>query len=113
MANTTPAIELADWVTQNKFAELIGVPARRLYKAKEKMPEFKVWQKLNGKIYFSLRGWNEWQTEQATRSYQQAYASLERLSKSTSKSDVNVTKSRSPTRRHKQVLPQVLELEVS
>ncbi|WP_394262034.1 hypothetical protein [Moraxella boevrei] len=102
-----------DWITQHKFAEIIGLPAKRLYKAKEKMPEHKVWQKINNKIYFSLKGWNAWQNEQATKNYQQALGSSERLLKSTSKSKVTATKSSCRTHKRQQVLPQVLELVVN
>ncbi len=54
-----------DWVTLPQFGKLVGLPHNRLYIAKDNWPEGVVWQKIDNKIYFSLRGWNQWMSQQA------------------------------------------------
>ena len=53
-----------DWVTLPQFGKLIGLPHDRLYMAKDKWPQGEVWKKVDNKIYFSLKGWNKWMSQQ-------------------------------------------------
>ncbi len=91
-----------DWVTQPQFGKLIGLPQARLYQAKDNWPEGLVWQKINNKIYFSLRGWNEWMSQQGTQKASEYEATALKL---ISQSAVSGAPSPCRTRRHQKILP--------
>ena len=102
-----------NWVTLEQFGKLIGLPHQRLYRAKDKWPEGLVWQKIDNKLYFSLKGWDQWVTEQAIKNYQQAYDSLVQASKSTSKSVVKDSKLHSRYLKQQQAQVPLRELELN
>ncbi len=91
-----------DWVTLPQFGKLVGLPHNRLYVAKDNWPEGLVWQKIDNKIYFSLRGWNKWLNDQAIQRVSEYEATASRL---ISQSAANAATSRSRTRRRRQTLP--------
>ena len=87
-----------DWVTLPQFAKLIGLPHTRLYIAKDKWPEGVVWQKIDNKLYFSLRGWNQWLDQQSIQRASEYEATASKLI-SQSVGRVNTSLSRSRQRR--------------
>lgn len=88
-----PSVRL-DWVTLEKFGELIGYSPRRLYRAKENWPVGQVWQKIDNRLFFSLEGWNEWVNDQAEQNFRRASGLSERPSKLISRSAANGIKRR-------------------
>lgn len=56
-----------DKVLEAKLAELVGTTQKALERRREKqlIPEG-VWQKLDGRIYYSISRYNEWQESQWT-----------------------------------------------
>ncbi|PZW65230.1 hypothetical protein F471_03708 [Pseudomonas sp. URMO17WK12:I1] len=56
-----------DKVLEAKLAELVGTTQKALERRREKqlIPEG-VWQKLDGRIYYSISRYNEWQENQWT-----------------------------------------------
>lgn len=87
-----------DWVTLPQFGKLVGLPHNRLYVAKDNWPEGVVWQKIDNKIYFSLRGWNKWLNDQAI---QQVLEYERAASKLTSQSMEGAVTSPCRTRQHR------------
>lgn len=77
-----------DWVTLPQFGKLVGLPHNRLYVAKDNWPEGLVWQKLDNKIYFSLRGWNKWLNDQAIQQVSEYEATALKLISQSMASDV-------------------------
>lgn len=102
-----------DWVDACQFEKLTGIEEQKLTHRRKKWPEDLVWAKQDGNIYYSIRGYNQWLTDQAKNRYQQASASVKDQSKSTSCANANGTKSRSRTRPLRKVLAQPLKLEVT
>ncbi len=90
-----------DWVTLEQFGKLIGYPASRLYRAKEQWPEGQVWQKVGKKVYFSIKGWNEWLNQQSIREASEYEATLSKL---TSQSPVVDDTLQFPNRRRRRGL---------
>ncbi len=86
-----------DWVTLPQFGKLVGLPHARLYAAKEKWPEGVVWLNLDNKIYFSLRGWNKWLSDQAIQKASEYEAKASRLI-SQSKVSASTSSCRTPRR---------------
>ena len=91
-----------DWVTLTQFGKLVGLPHERLYQAKDNWPENTVWQKLDNKLWFSLRGWNQWMSQQAIRKASEYEATALKLTSQSTASDVT---SRSRTTRHRKTSP--------
>ena len=92
-----------DWVTLPQFGKLVGLPHNRLYVAKDNWPEGVVWQKIDNKIYFSLRGWNNWMSQQVCQKaleYEVEASKLISRSRETAASTLS-----SRTRRHQKILP--------
>ncbi|WP_457978131.1 hypothetical protein L0Y47_21585 [Ectopseudomonas composti] len=56
-----------DKVLESRMAELVGTTQKALQRRREKklIPEG-VWQKLDGRIYYSISRYNEWQESQWT-----------------------------------------------
>ncbi|WP_228270482.1 hypothetical protein [Acinetobacter guillouiae] len=102
-----------DWVDACQFAKLTGIEEQKLTHRKKKWPEDLVWSKQDGNIYYSLRGYNQWLTEQAETRYQLACGSEMAQSKSTLPTTRNGTTSPSRTPRARKVLAQPLKLEVN
>lgn len=100
-----------DWVDSGQFAELTGIDEGKLPHRKRKWPEDLVWTKQDGNIYYSIKGYNQWMSEQANQRYRKA-SGLDRAGfKSTSLANDNRTISRSPTRQLRKVSLQRLKLE--
>ncbi len=79
-----------DWVTPQQFSLLTGIPVGKLHNRRRKWTYGVVWfndgeDGKSGNVYYSIKGFNQWLSEQATKSYRQAFGSLERQSKSISK----------------------------
>ncbi len=106
MKNSTEIIEKIvqsklpiDWVTPQLFSLLTGIPVGKLHNCRRKWEYGVVWFNDGddgkiGNVYYSLRGFNQWLSEQATKNYRQAFDSLVRQSKSTSKLKAKDTKLR-------------------
>lgn len=99
-----------DWVTLTQFAKLIGLPPSRLYQAKDKWPEGVVWQRLNNKLYFSLRGFNKWLDNQ---SIQKALECEAIACKSTSQLIECANTSPSRNHRHQKASPKRVNYELT
>ena len=114
---TTALAELGlipvDWVHASQFAKLTGIPEQRLFARKENWPEDLVWTKQDGNIYYSIRGYNQWMTEQAEKRYRKACGLEMAQSKSTLNAANKPTTSRSPIRQLRKASVQPLKLEVS
>ncbi len=92
-----------DWVTLPQFGKLIGLPHERLYMAKDKWPEGKVWKRVNNKIYFSLQGWNNWMSQQGIQKALEYEAEASKLISRSKEMDADTSSSR--TRRRQRTLP--------
>ncbi|GLR28982.1 hypothetical protein SAMN05660405_02668 [Psychrobacter pacificensis] len=92
-----------DWVTLPQFAKLIGLPHTRLYIAKEKWPEGKVWKRVDNKIYFSLNGWNEWLDQQGIQKASEYETTASKLISQSKEKGAGTSSSR--TRRRRKTLP--------
>jgi len=102
-----------DWVDASQFAKLTGIEEQKLFHRRKKWPEDKVWAKQDGNIYYSIRGYNEWLTEQAQNRYQKACGLEQAQSKSILNETSKPTTSRYHTPRLRKVLAQPLKLEVN
>lgn len=92
-----------DWVTLPQFAKLIGLPHTRLYMAKDKWPEGVVWQKIDNKLYFSLRGWNQWLEQQSIQRASEYEATASKLISQSKEKGAGTSSSR--IRRRRKTLP--------
>lgn len=92
-----------DWVTLPQFGKLIGLPHERLYMAKDKWPEGKVWKRVDNKIYFSLNGWNEWLDQQGIQKALECEAAASKLISQSKEKGAGTSSSR--TRRRQRILP--------
>ena len=88
-----------DWVTLPQFGKLVGLPHARLYNAKDNWPEGVVWQKLDNKIYFSLRGWNKWLNDQAIQLVSEYEATALKLISQSKEKDASTSSCRTHRRR--------------
>ena len=88
-----------DWVTLPQFGKLVGLPHARLYNAKDNWPEGVVWQKIDNKIYFSLRGWNKWLNDQVIQKASEYEATALRLTSQSQAKGVNTSSCRTRQRR--------------
>jgi len=102
-----------DWVDACQFSKLTGIEEQKLTHRRKKWPEDLVWAKQDGNIYYSIRGYNQWLTDQANQRYQKASGSEMARLKSTSQTINSVTTSHSRTPRLRKVLTQPIKLEVS
>lgn len=100
-----------DWVTLTQFGKLIGLPSSRLYQAKDNWPEGHVWQKLDNKLYFSLRGFNEWLDNQSIQKASEYEATASRLTSQPVTRGGNTTSSR--IRRRRKTSPKRVSYELT
>lgn len=92
-----------DWVDASQFAKLVGIEEQKLTHRRKKWPEDLVWAKQDGNIYYSIKGYNQWLTEQAQNRYLKACGSEKAQCKSISSETNKPTTSRYHTpecRRH-------------
>ena len=61
-----------DWVDAKQFAALTGIAEQKLTYRKQAWPENVVWMKESGNLYYSIRGYNKWMTQQADIRYRKA-----------------------------------------
>lgn len=61
-----------DWVDAKQFAALTGIAEQKLTYRKREWPENVVWMKEAGNLYYSIRGYNKWMTQQADIRYRKA-----------------------------------------
>ena len=102
-----------DWVDACQFSKLTGIEEQKLNHRRKKWPEDKVWSKQDGNIYFSIRGYNQWLTDQAQLRYHKASGAEMAQLTSTSPTTSSANTSRSRTPRMRKVLTQPIKLEVS
>ena len=92
-----------DWVTLPQFGKLIGLPHDRLYMAKDKWPQGEVWKKVDNKIYFSLKGWNKWMSQQGCQKALEYEAAASKLISQSREKGAGTLSSR--TRQRQRILP--------
>ncbi|WP_227505834.1 MULTISPECIES: hypothetical protein [Acinetobacter] len=102
-----------DWVDASQFSKLTGIAEQKLDHRRKKWPEDIVWSKQDGNIYFSIKGYNEWLTEQAQSRYQKACGLEAAQSKSTLNEKEKPTTSRYRTPQLRKALRQPLKLEIN
>ncbi|GAA5003601.1 hypothetical protein GCM10023206_07490 [Acinetobacter puyangensis] len=102
-----------DWVDASQFSKLTGIAEEKLNHRRKKWPQDIVWSKQDGNIYFSIKGYNQWLTEQAQKRYQQASGYAMDQSKSTLNVKEKNTTSHSRTPRLRKVLAQPVKLEAT
>ncbi|WP_262381790.1 hypothetical protein [Acinetobacter guerrae] len=102
-----------DWVDACVFSKLTGIKDTKLTNRRKNWPENLVWAKQDGNIYYSIKGYNKWLTEQAQNRYLQACGSEMAQLKSTSPTTKNASTLPSRTPRLRKVLAQPLKLEVN
>ncbi len=102
-----------DWVDASQFSKLTGISEEKLTHRRKKWPQDLVWAKQDGNIYYSVRGYNQWLTEQAQSRYLKASGSDLAQSKSILNATENTTTSHSRTRPLRKVSKQPLKLEVN
>ena len=102
-----------DWVSASNFAELTGIAQNKLNHRRSHWPQDVVWTKQDGNIYYSLKGYNQWLSEQAQKRSQKACGLEVGLSKSTSTMPSEPTVSPCHTHRLRKISVQPLKLEVS
>ena len=100
-----------DWVSAARFSELTGIEETKLTHRRKTWPQDLVWAKQDGSIYYSIKGYNQWLTEQAQNRYQQACGSEMAQLKSTSATTKTESTSHSRTLQLRKVLKQPIKLE--
>ena len=102
-----------DWVDASIFAKLTGIEEQELTHRRKKWPENFVWTKQDGNIYYSLRGYNQWLTEQTQKRFHPESESEMTHSKSISHHRNNGTSSRCRIRQQRKGSVRPLKLEVT
>jgi hypothetical protein len=102
-----------DWVDASQFSRLTGIAEEKLTHRRKKWAEDVVWTKQDGNIYYSIKGYNQWLTEQAQSRYRLACGSEAVQSRSTSNATSRTTALPSRTPRLRKVSRQPLKLEVN
>ena len=100
-----------DWVDAKQFAELTGIDEKKLTHRKQHWPENVVWMKETGNLYYSIRGYNKWMTQQADIRYRKACGLDRGTFRSTLGETVPDIKSRSRTQSLQRVSVRPLELD--
>jgi hypothetical protein len=100
-----------DWVDAKQFSELTGIAEQKLTHRKREWPENVVWMKEAGNLYYSIRGYNKWMTQQANIRYRKACGLDRGISRSTLDETVPGIKSHSRTPSLRRVSVQRLELD--
>ena len=102
-----------DWVDAKQFAVLTGIAEQKLTHRKQAWPENVVWMKESGNLYYSIRGYNKWMTQQANIRYRKACGLDRGISRSTLDETVPGIKSHSRTPSLRRVSVQRLELDAT
>lgn len=102
-----------DWVDASQFSKLTGIAEDKLTHRRKKWTEDLVWTKQDGNIYYSIKGYNQWLTEQAQNRYLKACGLGMVQSKSTLSETNKPTTSHCRTPRLRKVSIQPLKLEIS
>ena len=113
-AVATESLTSANWVTQDKLSSLTGFTAKALERKRQRgvLPEGEVWALIDGRIMYSIQGYNQWVEKQVSISFPQVSKSMEASSGSHSSGKVKGAGSRFKSRRHPRAssAPAVLEL---
>lgn len=80
-----------------QFSALTGIDEQKLTHRKREWPENVVWMKEAGNLYYSIRGYNKWMTQQAEQRYRRASGLDRGASRSTLDEMVSPIASRSHT----------------
>lgn len=102
-----------DWVDASQFSKLTGIEEQKLTHRRKNWPEDLVWAKQDGNIYYSIKGYNQWLTEQAQNRYLKACGSEMAQCKSISSETNKPTTSRYRTPRVQKASRQPLKLEIN
>ena len=102
-----------DWVDAKQFSELTGIDEKKLTHRKQHWPENVVWMKETGNLYYSIRGYNKWMTQQADIRYRKACGLDRGVSRSTLAEAVTPITSRSHTQSLRKASKQLLKLDVT
>ena len=102
-----------DWVDAKQFATLTGIAEQKLTHRKQAWPENVVWMKQSGNLYYSIRGYNQWMTEQADILCRKASGLDQGASKFTLGEMVPDIKSHSRTQSLQRASVQLLELDAT
>ena len=105
---------VSDWTSAEIFSERTGVSVTTLKNKHKIWPEGVVWQKaLDGRLYYSIKGFNRWMDQQAAQKCQPAFGCDQVALKSTSAGMGGANTSRSRSQQHQQTSskPQRLALK--
>lgn len=102
-----------DWVDAKQFAELTGIAEQKLTHRKQAWPENVVWMKESGNLYYSIRGYNKWMTQQADIRYRKACGLDREAFRSTLNETVNPITSPSHIQQLQRVSVQPLRLDAT
>ncbi|ERL54984.1 hypothetical protein [Psychrobacter aquaticus] len=102
-----------DWMDAKQFAALTGIDEKKLTHRKQAWPENVVWMKEAGNLYYSIRGYNKWMTQQADIRYRKACGLDRGVSRSTLDETVSPITSRSHTPSLRRASRQLLKLDVT
>ena len=102
-----------DWVDAKQFAALTGIAEKKLTHRKQAWPENVVWMKQSGNLYYSIRGYNSWMTEQADILCRKASGLDREASRSISKERRSTIQSRSRSQSLRKVFVQPLSLDAN
>ncbi len=102
-----------DWVDAKQFAALTGIDEKKLTHRKREWPENVVWMKEAGNLYYSMRGYNKWMTQQADIRYRRASGLDRDAFRSTLAETVSPITSRSRTQSLRKASKQLLKLDAT
>ncbi len=102
-----------DWVDAEQFAALTGIAEQKLTDRKKKWPKNVVWMLEGGSLYYSIRGYNKWMTQQAEQHYRRASGLDRGVSRSTLDEMVSPITSRSRTPSLRRASRQLLKLDAT
>jgi predicted mannosyl-3-phosphoglycerate phosphatase (HAD superfamily) len=102
-----------DWVDAKQFSKLTGIAEQKLPHRKQHWPENVVWTRESNNIYYSIRGYNKWMTQQADIRYRKACGLDRDAFRSTLAETVSPITSRSHTQSLRKASRQLLKLDVT
>ena len=102
-----------DWVDAKQFSTLTGIAEQKLTHRKQAWPENVVWMKESGNLYYSIRGYNKWMTQQADIRYRKACGLDRDAFRSTLAETVSPITSRSHTQSLRKASKQLLKLDAT
>ena len=102
-----------DLVDAKQFSTLTGIDEQKLTHRKREWPENVVWMKEAGNLYYSIKGYNKWMTQQAEQRYRRASGLDRGVSRSTLDEMVSPITSRSHTQSLRKASRQLLRLDVT